>query len=139
MRLLFARNYLTKVVQTLARSLWKLFLDFNFSLLIFLIALQPAVINAQTIPDSTVPSTTPSLDVTANGIPLVNIATPSAAGVSHNKFQSLNIDAQGMVFNNSKNFGTSKIGGVVLANPNLKNSNTARIILNEVTGSTSSA
>jgi filamentous hemagglutinin family protein len=74
------------------------------------------------------------MEVAPNKVPIVNITTPSGAGVSHNRFKSLSIDPDGMIFNNSRSFGTSQLGGVILANPNLKNSATARIILNEVTG-----
>ena len=98
----------------------------------------PTIASAQTAPDTSAPGTAPSMDQAPNGVPIVNITTPSGKGVSHNRFTELNIDPKGMIFNNSKNLGTSQLGGVVLANPNLKNSSTARIILNEVTGSNSS-
>ena len=96
--------------------------------------LQPVLSYAQAVPDTSVPSTAPSMEVAPNKVPIVNITTPSGAGVSHNRFKSLSIDPDGMIFNNSRSFGTSQLGGVILANPNLKNSATARIILNEVTG-----
>ncbi|WP_417836298.1 DUF637 domain-containing protein [Thalassospira tepidiphila] len=94
----------------------------------------PAIANAQAVPDTGQGGSNPTLETAPNGVPVVNIATPSTQGVSHNRFTSLDIEKQGMIFNNSKNLGTSQLGGVLLANPNLKNSATAKIILNEVTG-----
>ncbi|PKN07957.1 MAG: hypothetical protein CVU73_11210, partial [Deltaproteobacteria bacterium HGW-Deltaproteobacteria-8] len=71
-----------------------------------------------------------------NGVPVVNIAAPSAAGLSHNTYTSYNVDAQGLVLNNgdkSQTFRQSQLAGVVAANPNLAAGNQASIILNEVT------
>jgi filamentous hemagglutinin len=36
----------------------------------------------------------PVIEATANGLPLVRIARPSAAGVSHNQYSEFNIDAR---------------------------------------------
>ena len=102
------------------------------------LVLQPVILSAQTVPDPGIPSATPSMEVAPNGVPVVNIVAPSARGVSHNRFLELNIDPEGLIFNNSKTFGTSRLGGVILANPNLNSGSTARIILNEVTGANSS-
>ena len=73
-----------------------------------------------------------------NGVPVVNIAAPSASGLSHNKFTSYNVDINGLVLNNgdkSTNFRQSQLAGQIAANPNLAAGNQASIILNEVTGS----
>ncbi|MDP2849301.1 MAG: hemagglutinin repeat-containing protein [Humidesulfovibrio sp.] len=72
-----------------------------------------------------------------NGVPVVNIATPSASGLSHNKFMDYNVDPKGLVLNNgdkSQSFRQSQLAGLVAANPNLQSGNQARIILNEVLG-----
>lgn len=122
---------LSPVIKRIARGLLASVLSFN------MVAL-PTIANAQAVPDTSQSGTIPSLETAPNGVPVVNIATPSGQGVSHNRFKSLDIETQGMIFNNSKNLGTSQLGGVLLANPNLKNSATAKIILNEVTGNSAS-
>ncbi|WP_176072613.1 filamentous hemagglutinin N-terminal domain-containing protein, partial [Trinickia caryophylli] len=66
------------------------------------------------------------------GVPVVNITAPNAAGISLNQYQSFNIDAIGLILNNSLQSGTSLTGGTVAANPNL-NGRTASVILNQVT------
>lgn len=122
---------LSPVIKRIARGLLASVLSFNMVVL-------PTIANAQAVPDTSQSGTIPSLETAPNGVPVVNIATPSGQGVSHNRFKSLDIETQGMIFNNSKNLGTSQLGGVLLANPNLKNSATAKIILNEVTGNNAS-
>lgn len=74
----------------------------------------------------------PVIDNTANGLPLVQIATPNAAGVSHNQYQQFNVDKSGAILNNASNNAYTQLGGWVGGNPNLPNGG-ARIILNEVT------
>ena len=66
------------------------------------------------------------------GVPVVNITAPNAAGISLNQYQTFNIDAAGLILNNSLQSGTSLTGGTVAANPNL-NGRTASVILNQVT------
>ncbi len=70
------------------------------------------------------------VDVTANGVDLINIANPNSVGVSVNHYNKFNIGNQGAILNNSKVMGTSQLGGVVYGNPNLNQN--ADIILNEV-------
>jgi filamentous hemagglutinin family protein len=71
---------------------------------------------------------------TQNNVPIVNIATPSNAGVSKNNFHDFNVGNEGAIMNNSNQIATSKLGGALYANPNLDpTKNEARIILNEVT------
>lgn len=71
-------------------------------------------------------------------VPIINIATPNGAGVSHNKFQQFNVDKQGAVLNNATANVNSQIAGQIKANANLKG-NAANLIINEVTGSSCSA
>ncbi|MEW5992824.1 MAG: hemagglutinin repeat-containing protein [Candidatus Zixiibacteriota bacterium] len=66
------------------------------------------------------------------GAEVVNIATPSASGVSRNTFSRFDVGSGGAVLNNSRVDGTSLLAGDLAANPNLAGGS-ARIILNEVT------
>ena len=75
----------------------------------------------------------PTLLVTENGVPLINIQTPNAQGLSHNQFLQLNVGAQGAILNNSQEGANTYLAGHVAANPWLAQS-TAQTILNEVTG-----
>jgi len=85
-------------------------------------------------------STNTVVDVTSNGTPMVNIATPNLQGLSHNKYNDFNVDANNLVLNNSKEMtGVSQIGGFVGGNANLMNAGReASIILNEVTSTRNS-
>ncbi|GFM66850.1 hypothetical protein PSCICJ_29680 [Pseudomonas cichorii] len=74
-----------------------------------------------------------------NGVPIVNIATPNASGLSHNQFQQYNVDAQGLILNNiAQQTGATQLGGIIVGNPNLNNGVAAQVILNEVVGANAS-
>jgi filamentous hemagglutinin len=74
-----------------------------------------------------------SLDRAGNGVPIINIATPNASGLSHNQFHDYNVGAQGLILNNgSTQNNLTQLGGHIIDNPNLKNSGSAQAILNEV-------
>ncbi len=77
-------------------------------------------------------ATNTTMDITQNGKLLVNIAGPSASGVSHNKYTDYNVPQSGAVLNNSPTSGTSQTGGYVMGNANLKGKS-AGVIVNEVT------
>lgn len=64
-------------------------------------------------------------------VPVINIQTPNASGVSHNVYKELDVPTQGAVLNNSRGSAGSSIVGSVGANPYLQKGE-ARIILNEV-------
>lgn len=66
-----------------------------------------------------------------NGAAVINIATPTAAGLSHNKYQKYNVDQAGAVLNNARQAGQSQLAGKLNANPNLQQGS-AKVILNEV-------
>ncbi|MBX9475614.1 DUF637 domain-containing protein [Yersinia enterocolitica] len=71
--------------------------------------------------------------VTLHGeIPVVNIATPNAAGVSHNRYRDFNISPKGAVLNNAQVNVNSELIGHLAANPHLTG-NSAQLIINEVT------
>ena len=69
-----------------------------------------------------------------NGVNLVNIQTPSAAGVSRNTYSQFDVQQEGAILNNSRNNVQTQLGGWVQGNPWLA-TGTARIILNEVNSS----
>lgn len=74
-----------------------------------------------------------SLDRAGNGVPIINIATPNGSGLSHNQFHDYNVGAQGVILNNgSAQTSNTQLAGHIIGNPNLKNSGSAQVILNEV-------
>jgi len=82
-------------------------------------------------------STNTQIDQSLNQIPVVNIAPVNSSGLSHNKFSDYNVNNSGLILNNASGnpngIVLTKIGGIINDNPNLKNSGSASIILNEVT------
>lgn len=80
------------------------------------------------------PGQQPGVINSANGVPQVNIQTPSAAGVSRNTYSQFDVNQQGAILNNSRNSVQTQLGGWIDGNQNLANG-TARVILNEVNGS----
>ncbi len=73
----------------------------------------------------------PTILSAGNGVPLINIRPPSAAGVSHNTYGQFDVQKQGAILNNSRNNAQTQLGGWVQGNPWLAGG-TARVILNEV-------
>ena len=67
-----------------------------------------------------------------NGITLVNVAGPSAGGVSRNDYTNFNVPQNGVILNNSYQMANTKLGGYVPGNPNMMRGS-ANIIVNEVT------
>ncbi len=70
----------------------------------------------------------------ANGVPQVDIQTPSAAGVSRNVFMQFDVGADGVILNNSRTAVQTQLGGWVQGNPWLATGG-ARVILNEINSS----
>ena len=89
-------------------------------------------------PDRSVAGERPVVNVAANGVPIVQIAPPSAAGVSNNRFTDYNVGSKGAILNNSGANNQTQLGGWISGNPMLGNSS-AKTILNQVTGSTPSS
>ena len=73
----------------------------------------------------------PTVLLAPNGVPLVNIQTPSAAGVSRNTYSQFDVQPNGAILNNSRTDTSTQLGGWVQANPWLA-TGSARVILNEV-------
>lgn len=71
--------------------------------------------------------------ISANGVPVVNIETANAKGLSHNYFTRYDVETIGMVLNNGNNALVSRqsqLAGQVISNLNLVQE--AKVILNEV-------
>ncbi|MBK4994607.1 filamentous hemagglutinin N-terminal domain-containing protein [Pseudomonas sp. S37] len=69
-----------------------------------------------------------------NGVPVINIAAPNGAGLSHNQYQQYNVDSKGVILNNSTSaIQATQLGGNILGNSQL-GGRAASTILNEVTG-----
>lgn len=67
-----------------------------------------------------------------NGITLVNVAGPSAGGVSRNDYTNFNVPQNGVILNNSNQMANTKLGGYIPGNPNMMRGS-ANVIVNEVT------
>jgi filamentous hemagglutinin len=71
--------------------------------------------------------------ISANGVPVVDINNPNAAGLSHNTYSRFDVEQNGLVLNNgniSQIERQSQLAGRISANLNLQNE--ATVILNEV-------
>ena len=80
---------------------------------------------------------TPTLTQTTGangGVPVINVTTPNASGLSYNLLRSLTVDGVGLILNNSLLGGGTLLGGNVTGNANLATSGSASTILTQVTG-----
>ena len=75
-------------------------------------ALMSAPLHAQIVADPGAPGRQrPTLLAAPNGVPLVNIQTPSAAGVSRNTYSQFDVGAKGVILNNSRTNAQTQLGG----------------------------
>ncbi|SAK90693.1 filamentous hemagglutinin outer membrane protein [Caballeronia calidae] len=69
---------------------------------------------------------------TQNGLDQVNIARPSAAGVSLNNYSQFDVPGKGAILNNSPTLTQTQQAGYINGNANLTPGQEARIIVNQV-------
>jgi len=87
------------------------------------------------------PQFQPSITTSTNrGIDVINIVAPSAAGISHNKFDTFNVGEDGVIHNNSTTGNETSVldGGSIGANINFSGQSASTIIDEVTTSNTSS-
>lgn len=95
-----------------------------------------AYANLPVTPDG---STNTVINKAPNSVPIIEIATPDAGGVSRNNFTDYNVNRSGLIINNAavRDYGNggvrTNIGGMIMTNTHLRDSGSARVILNQVT------
>ena len=108
---------------------------FSFYLIFFPLFLDSAF--AQSLPINPV-SNNATLGIPSNNIPVLNITKPTSSGVSVNKFNDLNVGTEGLILNNLNllNYNITYKSALsnqhVEFNPNFRDGDAAKIILNEV-------
>ena len=86
------------------------------------------------------PDGTTSTDAiqSSSGIDIINIARPDSNGLSNNSYSDFNISSSGLVFNNSSSAVSSSLAGTITGNPNYAASDSASLILNQITSNNAS-
>ncbi|MDF3114581.1 hemagglutinin repeat-containing protein [Burkholderia sp. BCCIQ04A] len=95
----------------------------------------PAIPWAQIAPT---PGTPTHVIQTPNGLPQVNIAAPSGAGVSVNNYDRFDVHRNGALLNNSPAMVHTQQAGMINGNPNFGPGQSARIIVNQVNSTAAS-
>lgn len=83
------------------------------------------------IVDRTAAGAQPVLE-TRDGVPVIQIAPPSAGGISHNRYLAFNVGPAGAILNNGGDGNATQLIGPIAGNPYLE-AGPAATILNEVT------
>lgn len=100
-------------------------------LLIYLTAVQP--LHPAIATGITAANGNTQVAMKPGNVPVVNIATPNAAGISHNTYQDFNVGTPGAVLNNATQGGKTQLG-VTIDNGNARlKGKPAELIINEVT------
>ncbi|MDN8114907.1 hemagglutinin repeat-containing protein [Burkholderia vietnamiensis] len=94
-----------------------------------------AVAMAQIAPT---PGTSTQVIQTQNGLPQVNVARPSSAGVSVNTYNQFDVQRAGAILNNSASLTNTQLAGYINGNPNYGPGQAARIIVNQVNSANAS-
>ncbi|WP_137962449.1 hemagglutinin repeat-containing protein, partial [Burkholderia sp. 4M9327G5] len=89
----------------------------------------PTLSDAQIVPT---PGTSTHVIQTPNGLPQVNVAAPSGAGVSVNTYNQFDVSRAGAILNNSATMVQTQQAGWINGNPNFSAGQAARIIVNQV-------
>lgn len=105
------------VVQENARSAGKSTrtasgLGVSLSALLGMSCAQAQIIGAPNVPANQ----RPVVLAAPNGVPLVNVQTPSAAGVSRNVYSRFDVQQNGAILNNSRRNVQTQLGGWVQGN-----------------------
>ena len=86
--------------------------------------------NLSIVPDGT---TLTQAIQSSSGIDIINIAQPDSNGLSNNSYSDFNVLSSGLIFNNSASAVSSSLAGTIAGNPNYSASDSASLILNQIT------
>ncbi|WP_152608066.1 hemagglutinin repeat-containing protein [Burkholderia sp. A9] len=89
----------------------------------------PVLSGAQIVPT---PGASTQVIQTPNGLPQVNVARPSGAGVSVNTYNQFDVQKAGAILNNSATMVQTQQAGWINGNPNYGAGQAARIVVNQV-------
>ena len=125
-----------KIFQAIKKKFCK-GLVFYFSFYLVFSPLFSFQVFAQTLPINPVENNA-VLGTSSNNIPVLNITKPTTSGVSVNKFNDFNVGKEGLIVNNLNlqdyniTYKSSLSNQHVEFNPNFRDGDSAKIILNEV-------